>query len=63
MQQALIGLSFDDARADTFLYGYPILKKYNLPATFNITTGFVKGECRDFVPNWVKPMTVDMVKK
>lgn len=63
MQQALIGLSFDDARADTFLNGYPILKKYNLPATFNITTGFVKGECRDFVPNWVKPMTVDMVKK
>lgn len=63
MQQALIGLSFDDARADTFLNGYPILKKYNLPATFNITTGFVKGECRDFVPNWVKPMTIDMVKE
>ena len=63
MQQALIGLSFDDARADTFLNGYPILKKYNLPATFNITTGFIKGECRDFVPNWVKPMTIDMVKE
>ena len=63
MQQALIGLSFDDARADTFLYGYPILKKYNLPATFNITTGFVKGECRDFVNDWVEPMTIDMVKE
>lgn len=63
MQQALIGLSFDDARADTFLNGYPILKKYNLPATFNITTGFIKGECRDFVPDWVKPMTIDMVKE
>ncbi len=63
MQQALIGLSFDDARADTFLHGYPILKKYKLPATFNITTGFIKGECRDFVPNWEKPMTIDMVKE
>lgn len=63
MQQALIGLSFDDGRADTFLYGYPVLKKYQLPATFNITTGFVKGECRDFVPDWVKPMTVDTVKE
>ena len=63
MQQALIGLSFDDARADTFLYGYPILKKYKLPATFNITTGFIKGECRDFVNDWVKPMTIGMVKE
>ena len=63
MQQALIGLSFDDARADTFLYGYPILKKYKLTATFNITTGFIKGECRDFVPDWVKPMTIGMVRE
>lgn len=63
MQQPLIGLSFDDGRADAFLYGYPILKKYKLPATFNITTGFVKGECRDFVNDWVKPMTIDMVKE
>ena len=63
MQQALIGLSFDDGRADTFFNGYPILKKYNLPATFNITTGFIKGEGRDFVIDWVKPMTIDMVKE
>ena len=63
MQQTLIGLSFDDARADTFLYGYPVLKKYKLPATFNITTGFIKGEYRDFVNDWVKPMTIDMVKE
>ena len=63
MQQALIGLSVDDGRADAFLYGYPILKKYKLPATFNITTGFIKGEYRDFVNDWIKPMTVDMVKE
>lgn len=63
MQQALIGLSFDDGRADAFLHGYPVLKKYLLPATFNITTGFVKGECRDFVNEWVKPMTINMVKE
>lgn len=63
MQQALIGLSFDDGRADAFLHGYSVLKKYKLPATFNITTEFVKGECRDFVNDWVKPMTIDMVKE
>ena len=63
MQQTLIGLSFDDGRADTFLNGYPILKKYKLPATFNITTGFIKGEYRDFVNDWIKPMTIDMVKE
>ena len=63
MQQALIGLCFDDGRADAFLYGYPVLKKYQLPATFNITTGFIKGMCQDFVNDWVKPMTIDMVKE
>ena len=63
MQQALIGLSFDDGRADAFLYGYPVLKKYLLPATFNFTTGFIKGKYRDFVNDWVKPMTIDMVKE
>lgn len=63
MQQEFICLSFDDGRADAFLYGYPVLKKYKLPATFNITTGFVKGECRDFVNEWVKPMTIGMVRE
>lgn len=63
MQQALIGLSFDDGRADAFLHGYSVLKKYKLPATFNITTGFIKGEYRDFVNDWIKPMTIDMVKE
>lgn len=62
MQQALIGLSFDDGREDTYLNGYPILEKYHLPATFNITTGFVKGVVYDFVDEDVNPMSESMLK-
>ncbi len=62
MEKALVGFSFDDGREDTYLYGYPILKKYHLPATFNITTGFIEGVDSSFVPSYVKPMTIDMLK-
>jgi len=62
MKHALIGLSFDDGREDTYLYGYPILKKNNLPATFNITMGFVKGVVYDFVDKDVNPMSEEMLK-
>lgn len=62
MEKALIGFSFDDGREDTYLYGYPILKKYHLPATFNITTGFIEGVESHFVPEYVKPMTIEMLK-
>lgn len=62
MKQASIGLSFDDGREDTFLNGYPILEKYHLPATFNITMGFVKGIVYDFVDEDVNPMSEEMLK-
>lgn len=38
-----IVLSFDDGRRDNFEVAVPILKKYNLPATFNIATAYVDG--------------------
>lgn len=59
----LINFSFDDGRIDNYEIVYPILKKYHLPATFNITTGFVRGEqsLTSLAPS--KPMTVEMVYK
>lgn len=63
MKNSLINLSFDDGRLDNFKTVYPILKRYNLPATFNITTGYVRGDhdMASLAPG--KPMTVEMVKE
>ena len=37
-------VTFDDGYRDNFLYAAPILKKYNIPATFFITSGFINTE-------------------
>ena len=44
MEKGKICLSFDDARLDNYTIVYPILKKYGLRATLNVTTGYVMGE-------------------
>ena len=49
MKKLKICLSFDDGRKDFYDYAFPILKKYDLPATLNVTSGYVDGS---FVPNW-----------
>ncbi len=59
----LVNLSFDDGRIDNYTIAYHILKKYHLPATFNITTGYINGEMEHGNPTDVAPMTVDMVKE
>ena len=46
MDKAYISFSFDDGRIDNYTKAYPILKKHNLPATFNITTGYIEGKIR-----------------
>ena len=43
MEKAIIAFSFDDGRLDNYTNAYPILKKHHLPATFNITSGYIKG--------------------
>ena len=36
-------ITFDDGYKNNFLHAYPILRKYDLPATIFLTTGFVNG--------------------
>lgn len=60
--KALVSLSFDDGRVDNYTIAYPILKTYSLPATFNITTGFVEGKFGN--PNGLTmsaPMTIEQL--
>ncbi len=39
-----IAITFDDAYQNIFQYAYPILKKYNIPATLFIITDFIGAE-------------------
>lgn len=36
-----VWVTFDDGYKDNFVNAYPILKKYKIPATFFVTTGFI----------------------
>ena len=58
-----LSLSFDDGRLDSFENGYLILKKYGIPATFNITTGYVLGNRMEDIGTKEPPMTVEMVRE
>lgn len=37
-------LSFDDSREDFYTRVFPLLKKYSIPATLNVISGFVNGD-------------------
>ncbi len=37
-------LTVDDGYLDFYTLAYPLLKKYEIPATFFVTTGFINGE-------------------
>jgi len=39
-----IVITFDDGYFDNFYYAFPVLKKYNIPATFFITTGMIDSD-------------------
>lgn len=53
IQPYTLALTFDDGHYDFYENAWPLLKKYQLPATLYITTGFVDGQC------WLWP---DLIK-
>lgn len=49
-------ITFDDGYSDSFDVAFPILKNYNLPAIFFISTGYLNGGCmfNDIIINAVR---------
>ena len=56
---AIITLSFDDGRIDTYTVAKELLEVKNIPATINIATGYIKGEATIGADN--PPMTEENV--
>lgn len=46
-----IVLSFDDSREDFYTRVFPLLRKYNIPATLNVISGFVNGTAKMNMPS------------
>jgi len=63
LPQGLVALSFDDGRIDNYTVALEILNRYNLPATFNLTTGYIKGEFQKGRLTYAEPLTLEMVKE
>ena len=53
VQPYTLALTFDDGHYDFYENAWPLLKKYKLPATLYVTTGFVDSQC------WLWP---DLIK-
>lgn len=59
-----IALSFDDGRKDNYRVAKEIFEPLNIPASFNITTGYIEKNINDVdKPSNHEPMTIDEVKE
>ncbi len=59
MNKALIGFSFDDARGDNVIAFDQILVPRGIPATLNVTTGYVDGTAsEENLPHNGAPMSI-----
>ncbi len=63
MNKTIICLSFDDGRKDFYDYAFPILKKYNLVASLNVTSGYVDGTFNHDWPTSYGAVTIDELKE
>lgn len=44
LPQSAVAVTFDDGFADTYRYAFPILKRYRIPATIFVSTGYVDSQ-------------------
>jgi peptidoglycan/xylan/chitin deacetylase (PgdA/CDA1 family) len=49
LQEDSIAITFDDGYGSVYDIAYPLLRKYDIPATVYLTTGWIDGE---FIPWW-----------
>lgn len=58
-----IALSFDDGRKDNYIVAKEILEPLNIPASFNITTGYIQKTIKEEdKPSAHEPMSLEEVK-